>query len=149
MLDCDWSSDVCSSDLPTEKVLSRPIPGLSWLERWRVDAWSEIKQLIRIRRMDHPDLPLLAPNQAYFLHQNLKLRLLAARLSLLQRDETSFRGDIAAADAWLATYFNTRDALCRSMRDNLRILSTLPVAHKDIDIKESLKALKAIRSEAP
>lgn len=135
---------------PPARAPSGPIrAGLSWLERWRVDAWEEIKQLIRIRRMDHPDLPLLAPSQAYFLRQNLKLRLLAARLSLLQRDETSFRGDLAAAEKWLLAYFNADDPVVSAMRENLRALATLPVANREADIQASLTALKAIRTEAP
>jgi uroporphyrin-3 C-methyltransferase len=138
------------SDLePPVRSATAPIPGLTWLDRWRADAWGEIKQLIRIRRMDHPDLPLLAPNQAYFLRQNLKLRLLSARLSLLQRDEASFRGDLAAARQWLENYFSPRDSLGQSMRDHLGALATLPVADKAIDIPGSFKALKAIRSAAP
>lgn len=138
-----------SDPTPVEKRPAKRLPGLSWLDRWREDAWGEIKQLVRIRRMDHPDLPLLSPSQAYFLRQNLKLRLLAARLSLLQRDETTFRNDLAAAEKWLATYFNARDAMSQAMSGNLRALATLPVAHKDIDIQASLKALKSIRVEAP
>jgi uroporphyrin-III C-methyltransferase len=137
-----------SDPLPVDKAATG-MPAGSWLDRWRTDAWGEIKQLIRIRRMDHPDLPLLSPSQAYFLRQNLKLRLLAARLSLLQRDESSFRGDLAAAEKWLSTYFTERDSLTQTMQGNLRSLATLPVAHKDIDIGESLKVLKAIRGEAP
>jgi uroporphyrin-3 C-methyltransferase len=138
-----------SDPLPVVKAPAQRLPGLSWLDRWREDAWGEIKQLVRIRRMDHPDLPLLSPSQAYFLRQNLKLRLLAARLSLLQRDETTFRNDLAAAEKWLATYFNRRDALTLALQGNLRALATLPVAHKDIDIQASLKALKSVRGEAP
>jgi uroporphyrin-3 C-methyltransferase len=120
-----------------------------WLSRWRADAWAELKSLIRIRRMDHPDLPLLAPSQAYFLRQNLKLRLLAARLSLLQRDEASFRGDLVAADRWLATYFNEHDPICASMRENLGGLAKLPVAQQALEIRASLKALKTLRGERP
>lgn len=130
------------SDAPKPK-------GDGWLDRWREDAWSELKQLVRIRRMDHPDLPLLAPSQAYFLRQNLKLRLLAARLSLLQRDETSFRGDLAAADKWLATYFSGRDPLGLSMREQLGALAKLPVAQQAIEVRESLKALRTLRGESP
>jgi len=138
-----------SDPLPVEKAPVQRLPGLSWLDRWSEDAWGEIKQLVRIRRMDHPDLPLLSPSQAYFLRQNLKLRLLAARLSLLQRDETTFRNDLAASEKWLTTYFNRRDALTQTLQGNLRALATLPVAHKDIDIQASLKALKSVRGEAP
>jgi uroporphyrin-3 C-methyltransferase len=137
---------------PEARPEEQPAPGApraSWLERWRADAWGELKQIMRIRRMDQVEVPLLAPNQNYFLRQNLKLRLLAARLSLVQRDEVSFRGDIGAAEKWLLTYFNPREALSQSMLADLRALASLPVANRDSDILDSLKALRALRPEAP
>lgn len=134
---------------PRPEVETSPSSALSWLERLREDAWGEIKQLVRIRRLDHPDLPMLAPNQVYFLRQNLILRLLSARLSLLQRDEAMFRADIAAATEWVSTYFNPQDAVTRSMLETLAAIKSLPVANKEIDIQDSLKALKSARSVAP
>ncbi len=122
---------------------------LGWLERLRADAWGELKQLVRIRRLDHPEMPLLTPGQVYFLRQNLILRLLSARLSLLQRDETIFRSDISAAADWVKNYFNRQDPATQAMLDSLESIRELPVANREIDIQESLKALKAARSEAP
>src|SRR5260221_276926 len=51
------------------------------------DTWSELRQLVVIRRLDKVEPPLLPPAQAYFLRENLRLRLLNARLSLLTPDE--------------------------------------------------------------
>jgi uroporphyrin-3 C-methyltransferase len=144
--------DLLALEDDADPALKKPVhlpAETDWLARWRADAWAELKQLIRVRRMDHPDLPLLAPSQAYFLRQNLKLRLLAAHLSLLQRDETSFRGDLAAAERWLATYFNTRDPACASMRENLGALAKLPVAQQAYEIRASFKALRVVRGERP
>lgn len=141
--------------LPSDPVMaSAAQPGAKapvapWWQRWRDDAWEELKQILRIRRMDQAEVPLLAPNQAYYLRQNLKLRLLAARLSLVQRDEVSFRGDIGAAEGWLLAYFNPDDPLSQTMLADLRALATLPVANRDSDILDSLKALRALRPEAP
>ena len=65
------------------------------------DFWEEMKGLVRIRELDTPEPQLLAPQQAYFLRENLKLRLLAARVSLLARDESTFRDDLKASQAWI------------------------------------------------
>jgi len=115
------------------------------LGRWTSQAWEEIKQMVRIRRLDNPDLPLLSPSQAYFLRQNLKLRLLSARVAVLQRDEASFRGDVAAALKWLQQYFSHQDPTVRAMRESLLALEKAPVALKDADVSESIKALRAWR----
>lgn len=109
------------------------------------DAWNEIKGLLRIRRLDHPELPLLTPAQSYFLHQNLKLRLLSARLAMLQRDEATFRTDLAAAKSWVDHYFNRRDSATQAFLTSLGELLQAPVALKDAQIKASLKAVQVVR----
>lgn len=109
------------------------------------DAWNEIKSLLRIRRLDHPELPLLTPAQSYFLHQNLKLRLLSARLAMIQRDEATFRADLAAAKAWSAHYFNSRDPATQAFLSSIDELLKAPVALRDAQIKTSLKAVQAVR----
>ena len=115
------------------------------LARFSKEAWSEFKELVRIRRLDHPELPLLTPSQNYFLAQNLKLRLLAARLALLQRDETSFRADIAAARDWASRYFNRQDEASKSFVISLEELLRAPVALKDAQISASLQAVRQAR----
>lgn len=115
------------------------------LARLSADAWREFKSLVRIRRLDHPDLPLLTPPQLYFLHENIKLRLLAARMSLLQRDETGFRADLAIAREWTARYFNPRDEATRGVLASLDEMGKAPVLLKDADIKASLNAARAAR----
>jgi len=109
------------------------------------EAWEEFKSLVRIRRLDHPELPLLSPSQTYFLKQNLKLRLLSARLALMQRDETSFRADLGAARDWTARYFNRLDAGTKAFAASLEELLRAPVALKDAQIAASLQAVRASR----
>lgn len=108
-------------------------------------AWSEIKALIRIRRLDQPELPLLTPSQNYFLRQNLKLRLLAARVALVQRDEASFRADITAARDWVKRYFNRQDEVSKSFVESLDDLLSTPIALKDAQISASLQAVRGAR----
>jgi uncharacterized protein HemX len=117
------------------------------LARLGSEAWQEFKSLVRIRRLDHPDLPLLAPSQLYFLRENLKLRLLSARMSLLQRDESAFRSDLAQAQEWIKRYFNPRDEAAQAMLSSLGEMSQAPVVLKDAEIDASLKAARAARGK--
>jgi uroporphyrin-3 C-methyltransferase len=46
---------------------------------WSGEMWTDVRQLIRVRSVETPDALMLSPTQAYFLRENLKLRLLNAR----------------------------------------------------------------------
>ena len=76
--------------------------------------WDEARSLIRVTRVDAPEAMLLAPEQAYFLKENLKLRLLNARLALLSRQFETAQSDLQVAQGSLDRYFdrgNKRTAL--------------------------------------
>ena len=72
-----------------EPEASAAADGSTWSRFWR-EAWTDLRQLVRVQQMDRPDVPLLAPSQAFFLRENLKLRLIGARLALLARDAASY-----------------------------------------------------------
>ncbi len=78
--------------------------------RWfqgTVDAVrEEARKLLRVSRIDQPEAALMSPEQSFFLRENLKLRLLNARLALLSRQNETARSDLTAASAWLAKYFD-------------------------------------------
>ena len=69
-------------------------------------AWDEVRSLVRVTRIDHPDAALLAPEQAFFVKENLKLRLLNARLALLSRQFDTAQSDLQVAQASLDRYFD-------------------------------------------
>ena len=68
--------------------------------------WNEIKALVRVSRIEHPEAMLVAPEQAFFLRENLKLRLLNARLALLSRQFDTAQSDLRDAQAALDRYFD-------------------------------------------
>jgi uroporphyrin-3 C-methyltransferase len=80
---------------------------MSWWEHWLGDAWQTARQLIRVSRIDKPEASLLAPDQSYFVRENLKLRLLNVRLALLARHFDVAREDLAQASNDLQKYFET------------------------------------------
>ncbi len=69
-------------------------------------AWSELRSLVRITRIDQPEAMLVAPDQAFFLRENLKLRLLDARLSLMARQFDAAQSDLRWATATIDRYFD-------------------------------------------
>jgi uroporphyrin-3 C-methyltransferase len=70
-------------------------------------VWDEVRALVRVTRIDHPEAALVAPEQAYFLRENLKLRLLNARLALMSRQFDVARSDLIDAQAVLERFFDT------------------------------------------
>ena len=61
---------------------------------------------MRVTRIDMPEAMLVAPEQAFFLRENLKLRLLNARLALLSRQFDTAQSDLRDAQAALDRYFD-------------------------------------------
>ena len=90
-----------------------PASGAAWLGglpgagRDFVDhLWREVRSLVRVTRIEHPEAMLVAPEQAYFLRANLKLRLLNARLALLSRQFDTAQSDLRDALSGLDRYFD-------------------------------------------
>jgi uncharacterized protein HemX len=105
-----------------------------------------MKGLVRIRDMQTTDIALLAPGQAYFLRENLKLRLLGARVALLARDETSLREDLRAAQTGISKYFDTKAKSTTTALATLRQIAESPVNIAIPDINASLAAVRTARS---
>lgn len=109
----------------------------SW-QKLAHEVWQDIKQIIRLERIDRPEPPLLAPEQNYFLRENIKLRLLSARIALLRHDEVSYRADLRAAEKWLLEHFDMRESASKIMLSTIRQLSADNIVIEVPDINESL-----------
>jgi uroporphyrin-3 C-methyltransferase len=70
------------------------------------NIWSEIRSLVRITPIAHPEAMLVAPDQVFFLRENLKLRLLNARLALMARQFDAAQADLKWAQGTIERYFN-------------------------------------------
>lgn len=121
-------------------------PSEQGVSRAARDFWEEMKGLVRIRDMETPEVALLAPGQAYFLRENLKLRLLAARVALVARDEASFREDLRATQAWIAKYFDTKAKNTAAALASLKQVAEIPVNIAVPDINASLAAVRTARA---
>ena len=97
-------------------------------------VWEATRDLVRVSRIDEPDAALLTPQQAVFLKENLKLRLLNIRLSLLSRQITAARADMQFVKGALNKYFDAHHPL------NRQVLTTL---------EEALQASRSLELPRP
>ncbi|MDM7462549.1 MAG: uroporphyrinogen-III C-methyltransferase [Tepidimonas taiwanensis] len=97
---------------------------------WGQTAWARLRaafgDLVRIRRIDVPEAVLLAPEEAYFLRENVRLTLLNARLAVLARQFDSARADVRAVERHLRRYFDIEAPRLRP------VLQTLDELQRDL-----------------
>ena len=92
---------------------SKPM-GQLWEQAWRqgqwstlgANVWAELSSLVRVSRIDQPEAVLISPEQSFFVRENLKLRLLNARLGLLARQTAASRNDLQLAERDLQRFFD-------------------------------------------
>jgi len=117
-----------------------------FLHRFGAEVWDELKSLIRIRSVEAPEPPLLAPSQAYFLRENLKLRLLNARLALAMRDEAGFREDLRVAQAWVNRYFDARSKSGAAFAQQVKQLGSTSFTFELPTLAGSLEAVRGFKA---
>jgi uroporphyrin-3 C-methyltransferase len=104
----------------------------------------ELRSLVRISRVDRPETLLLAPEQAFFLRENLRLRLLSARLALLSRQFDGARAELLGVQALLERYFDPASRRTASALEVVRAVAqqsrVVPLPRPD----DTLAALTAV-----
>ncbi|HYP34622.1 MAG TPA: uroporphyrinogen-III C-methyltransferase [Burkholderiaceae bacterium] len=75
-------------------------------EGFTVPFLTEMKQAVRVTSIEHPEAALMTPEQSFFLRENLKLRLLNARLAILSRQFDLSQADLQQAQTALDRYFD-------------------------------------------
>src|SRR5574343_1609800 len=113
---------------PQEKTdAQKAAAAAPWWQRTGDEVWQELKGLVRIQRFDRDDPALLAPGQGYFLRENLKLRLLNARLALFSRDQWTYRNELKVAQDWLGRHFEANDKAVGAAQTTLRQMTATEI----------------------
>ena len=133
--------------------LERPAPSAApaagaagALQRFGNDLWREMKDLVIVRRVDQPEPPLLPPSQAWFLRENLRLRLLNARLELLSRNAAGFAEDLRVSRQWMQRYFDVNAGATKAALAELKQLQAAPLNFELPSISDSLDAVRAFKA---
>jgi uroporphyrin-3 C-methyltransferase len=117
----------------------------SWKKLLR-EIWQEAKNLVRIENTHLDEMPLLSPTQTFFLRENLKLRLISARIALLSRDESSFKYDIKTAQEWVRLYFDVKAGDGALAINALQKLNASSIKIELPDVSSSLEAVRHYRA---
>ena len=121
----------------------------AWWQTTLQRSWEvvrdEARNLVRVSRVDQPEAILLAPEQTFFLRENLKLKLLNARLGVLARQYESARSDLAAATAALNKYF---DPTSRRTQAAAAVLQTAQASMKAAELPRLDETLSALATAA-
>jgi uroporphyrin-3 C-methyltransferase len=118
---------------------------MSWWEKVLSDVWDDARSLIRVSRIDKPEASMLAPDQSYFVRENLKLRLLNARLGLLARHFDVVQSDMKQANDDLAHYF---DMQTRQGQTTLALAREVLTQSKQIEIPRVDDTIAALTTAA-
>jgi uroporphyrin-3 C-methyltransferase/uroporphyrinogen III methyltransferase/synthase len=114
---------------------------------WSTEMWNDVRQLVRVRSVDAPEALMLSPTESYFVRENLKLRLLNARLALLSRNESTFRDDLNTAQQTLLKYFDTRARVTQSAQAALRQVQANNLSIEMPTLADSLNAVRNYKSK--
>lgn len=117
----------------------------TWWQRTGGAIWQEVKGLVRIQRFDREDVALLAPGQGYLLRENLKLRLLNARLALFARDQWTFRNELKVAQDMLNRHFEASDKAVQTAQTTLRQMTASEINVELPTLNDSQAALRNLR----
>lgn len=131
---------------PQDRVEPAPKPEpTTWWERVGGELWQEVKGLVRIQRFDRMEPALVAPSQEFFLRENLKLRLLNARLAMLSRNPAIYGSELKASQEWLNRHFIADDQSVKAMAVTIDQLQAVNVGAELPTLNDTLAALRAVR----
>jgi uroporphyrin-3 C-methyltransferase len=114
---------------------------LNWWEQAFADVRTEARNLVRVSRIDEPEAVLLSPDQGFFVRENVKLKLLNARLEVLSRQMDAARADATSASAALRKYF---DANSRRTQGTLQQLLQVQSQLRSVEVPRIDETLAVI-----
>ena len=117
--------------------------GTWWENTWEKSI-NALKGLVEVRHLDSNDAMLISPEQTYFIRENLRLRLLDARIALLQHNGEVYQSDLNNVEATVKQYFDSKSPATQSWLKELAELKALDVRMiSDDSLKASLSAVRA------
>jgi uroporphyrin-3 C-methyltransferase len=112
------------------------------------EFWIKIKGLVVIRYDDKNSKPVISPEQAYTLRQNLRLDLATARLALMGHDTPVFQASLDSAQTWLNIYFDTEQPATKLAKETLSRLAETDLRSSLPELSRALPALEALLKQS-
>ncbi|WP_343050010.1 fused uroporphyrinogen-III synthase HemD/membrane protein HemX [Burkholderia guangdongensis] len=118
----------------------------AWWHGFAAGVGRQLQGLVQVRRIDNADAMLASPDQGYFVRENVKLRLLTARLSLLSRNEPAMKADLQAAQAALGKYFDQASKDTQTVEDLVKQVDGASLTVAVPTLGTSLNAIEQYKS---
>ncbi|WP_138516601.1 uroporphyrinogen-III C-methyltransferase [Rhodoferax bucti] len=145
-----------ADDMPVGNAVIAPksAPGLRRETEESLSGWSgrlltmvreEVRGLVRVSKIENPDVALLSPEQSFFVRENFKLKVLNARLGLLSRQTEAARTDLVSASNALTRYF---DANSRKAQTAQALLLQLQSQMRTLEVPRVDETLAALATAA-
>ena len=106
-------------------------------------ALSHFENVVKIRHTEHEVKEILTPEQAEFIHEQLRVKLEMVKIGLVQHNEAIFKSSLADAKRWTEKNFANNAEVSRFLAE-LDQLATIKIRSQFPDISASLKMLKDI-----
>ncbi len=104
-------------------------------------GWLGFKSLVIVRRHDAPVTAMMPPEQRYFIYQNLRMQLEAARFAILRSDAELYSSSLTTVQEWL-NEFVVKDPAAQAMAEELEGLIKVNIRPELPDISGSLRLLR-------
>jgi uroporphyrin-3 C-methyltransferase len=100
---------------------------------------------VRVSKINQPEASLLTPSQGYFLKENLKLRLLNAKLGLLAHQISSFKADLSESQKDFDKYFAMQSKQGQEVAALLKEIKDLGAQPETPQIQDTWSAINTTR----
>lgn len=118
-------------------------------QRRGMQLWEESKyeltHLVEVRKVSEDDALYLSPEKAMYVRENLKLRLLNAKIALLSHQAAVYRADLKSVMTGLDKYFDAEQKSVQTAQATLKQLYGTTVAIELPALNESLNAVRNFR----
>ena len=120
------------------------------IDDWQTNlakSWQAlIEEFVIIRKRTTDPAPLLAPDQQWYLVENIRNKLLQAQLALFHQDQVNYRQSVTLARKWIFQYFALDDNKTEQTLAALDALATLEIQSPTIEQFAATPLLKQLVS---
>lgn len=127
------------STTPTEPQVDGQLP---WWKKALNQTWQGLRQIVTVHYNEKGSLPLLMPDQQFFLYQNLHASLEKAMWGLLRQQPAIYQAALKEAEQWTKKYFLPDSPMTQNILTNLTQLQEISIAPTIPSSIESLKAFQ-------
>lgn len=133
------------NEKPVSQKLDSELTAENWWEAIKNNMrafLASLRSYISIDRHGEKPTPILAPESAQYLQQNVRLMMERAQLALLREQQAIYQNSLLQAEKYLSDYY-PKSAPVAAFREQLQALSQKNIEVKLPDITGSLELLHA------